>query len=103
VQAPAHTPSEAVTLALEYVRGKLAELYRSRAASWPKDRTPYCNADDAARLLREWADCPREIHDKGNQNWRGHIFRRGWVRTGTSTPALRKHMRGTDLPGWRLA
>lgn len=96
-----HSP--AVTLALDYVRRKLAELYRSRAATWPAERVPYVNADDAARLLREWPECPREIHELGHQNWRGQIFRKGFVRTGTSAPALRKHMRATDLPGWRLA
>lgn len=94
--------SDAVALALEYVRGKLAELYRSRAATWPKDRTPFVNADDAARLLREWPACPREAID-GPQDWRGSIFRKGWVKTGTYSPSLRKHMRATDLPGWRLA
>jgi hypothetical protein len=103
VAAPAHTPSEAVTIALDYVRAKLAELYRSRAASWSKERTPFVNADDAARILREWAECPSEIHHLGHQNWRGHIFRAGWVKTGTYSPSLRKHMRATDLPGWRLA
>lgn len=94
-------PSAAVSIALEYVRAKLAELYRSRVATWPKERTPYVNSDDAARLLREWAECPREIHHLGHQNWRGQIFRKGFARTGTSSPALRKHMKGTDLPGWR--
>jgi hypothetical protein len=94
-------PSSAVAIALEYVRTKLAELYRSRASTWPKERTPYVNSDDAARLLREWAECPREIHHLGHQNWRGQIFRKGFTRTGTSSPALRKHMKGTDLPGWR--
>lgn len=89
-------------LALAYVRAKLADLYRSRAATWPAHQTPYVNADDADRLLREWSECPPEIHAKGNQNWRGSIFRgKCWRLTGTSQPALRKHMHGTTIPGWR--
>lgn len=104
---PASTPrepsSDAVTLALEYVRGKLAELYRSRAATWPAYRVAFVNADDAASVLRNWPECPQEAKEGEGQNWRGHIFRKGWVKTGTYTRSLRKHMRATDLPGWRLA
>src|SRR4051812_36838763 len=55
--------SDAVTLALEYVRGKLAELYRSRVATWPAYRPAFVNADDAAKILREWPECPQEAKE----------------------------------------
>jgi hypothetical protein len=95
------TKTPATKTALQYVRAKLLELYHERAAEWPAHRTPYVNADDADRLIRQWAECPPEIHQKQSQNWRGAVFRTGWTRTVGDTPSLRKHMRATALPGWR--
>jgi hypothetical protein len=94
--------------AVEYVRGKLTELYRSRAASWSQpgpewdpNLAPYVNADDVDTILREWADCPPAIFALPSQDWRGVIFRKGFQKTGTYRRSTRAHMNATDLPGWR--
>lgn len=95
------TQSKATKLAIEYVRARLIELYRIRVSAWPAHQVPYVNADDVARIIREWAECPREIHERRSQDWRGAVFRKGWAKTGTHSPSLRPHMRATELPGWR--
>jgi hypothetical protein len=95
------TADAATQHALEYVRAKLVELYRMRVAAWPSNQTPFVNADDVARIIREWPECPPEIHARRSQDWRGAVFRKGWAKTGTYSRSLRPHMRATDLPGWR--
>lgn len=96
-----HEARAAVRGALEYVRTKLRELYRSRLA---RSTDAFVTADDIETILRNWPLCPDEATTSyGPQHWRGSVFReRGWQLTGTSVPALRKHMRATTLPAWRF-
>jgi hypothetical protein len=96
-----HEADEAKAAAIAYLREHLTALYQSRAATWPASETPFVNADDADRLLREWAECPAAIYDLRSQNWKGAVFARGFARTGTHQRSLRRHMRATELPGWK--
>lgn len=98
-----HAGDAAKATAIAYLREKLADLYRTRAATWPSDQTPFVNADDSDRLLREWTHRPTALDDLKSQNWKGAVFARGFARTGTHQKSLRRHMRATDLPGWKLA
>lgn len=94
---------KATQAALAYVRGKLAELYRSRLATWPAHRVAFVNADDADRILRTWAYYPTSLKEKPNY-WRGSIWAKGqWeVVVGAEHPSLRPELNATSLPGWRL-
>lgn len=94
----------AAAKALAYVRGQLANLYRSRVRSSPFCLTDHgVTADDADRILKDWPQFPRELTELPKQNWRGAIFNPlDWEKTGISVPATRGHMNGTTLPLWRL-
>jgi hypothetical protein len=91
---------EAVKIALPYVREQLVVIYRERVRTGKK--RAYVNADDAAGVLEMWAECPPALYQGTHpQHWRGLIFRaKGWQLHGTSSPAIRRHMRGTTLPNW---
>jgi hypothetical protein len=99
-----HETRDASAKALAYVRGKLAELYRSRVRALPSFPERHgVTADDADRILREWPQFPKELLELPKQNWRGAIFNpRQWEKTGQSVPATRDHMNSTTLPLWRL-
>lgn len=97
-----HEGDAAKATAIAYLREQLGALYRSRAATWPADQAPFVNADDSDRLLREWSARPAALDALRSQNWKGAVFARGFTRTGTHQRSLRRHMRATDLPGWKL-
>lgn len=97
----AHELDRVKALAIEHVRGKLAELYRTREMQPMRFPIPFVNADDIARILADWPHRPKLL-DTIDGTWKGAIMRKGFVMTGQSDPSLRPHMNGTRLPRWRL-
>lgn len=94
------TRAEGVQTALAYVREQLKLLYLQRRRD-PRGDPASVNADDAAEILRGWAEAPPEVHAVGQQYWRGQIFRaKGWHMTGTLTTSTRAKMRATATPNW---
>lgn len=97
-----HETRDASARALAYVREQLAWLYRSRVRALPSYPEKHgVTADDADRILRAWPQFPKELLELPKQNWKGAVFRTGWVRTGRHVPSVRPHMNATDLPCWR--
>jgi hypothetical protein len=98
----AHETDDVKRVALDYVRGKLAALYHERvlASRWTGE-VPYVTADDADRLLTEWAQYPAELRAQGN-SWRGSIFKPGaWQKAGPDVPSTRDRMHATPIACWR--
>lgn len=94
-----HLEREAVRHARAYVRARLLELYRARAATDPNASV---SADDADVILRAWPECPPEIFALRSQAWRGSLFTGGaWVRTGERIVSIRPGMHAHDYPTWR--
>lgn len=94
-----HAEREAVRVAREYVRARLLDLYRARAATDPHASV---SADDADVILRAWAECPPEIFALKSQAWRGTLFTGGaWTRTGARIVSTRPGMHAHDYPTWR--
>ena len=96
-----HEADDAKRTAVTYLRAQLAALYRTRCVdpTWRTD--PFCSADDIEILLRNWAACPRILHEIPG-HWKGAIFRAGWQQTGRSVNSVRPRMNATSLPCWRL-
>lgn len=75
-----HVDDTSKSLALAYVRNGLRKLWRQRdrdAAGLGEVVT--VNADDAARILHEWAECPPEVRALKTMAFMGAVFRQGWV------------------------
>lgn len=91
---------DAVRAALDYVRPKLVELYKSRVR-WMHASKHWISSDDADRLFREWPHYPRELLE-GSNNWRGSLFaQRGWQKTGERIQSTRERLHATELPCWK--
>lgn len=96
----AMSEKDAVRLALDYVRPKLVDLYKSRV-SWMREDKHWVTSDDADRLFREWARYPAELLT-GSNNWRGSLFApKGWEKTGRRVQSARDHLHATELPCWK--
>ena len=97
----AHEQHEAKAVALAYVREKLEALYRERERDprWRLD--PFVSADDIEIIIRQWAACPRAIHEMPG-HWKGAVFKgRTWEAAG-SVNSVRPRMHATPILKWRL-
>ena len=98
-----HETDRIKQIAIRHVRSALVALWVERdrdAIRWP---IAYVNADDVDRILRQWASCPRELHDLPG-HWKGAIFQGPtWQKlVGQDRPSVRPHMHGTNLPSWAV-
>ena len=98
----AHELNRVKMVAVEYVRDRLAELYRSRDNDPVRFPVPFVNADDITTIVRGWAECPAVLHSIPG-HWKGSVFKKGFVKVrGLEHPSVRASAKGTSLPAWRV-
>ncbi len=89
---------ESTKAMMAWVRESLKSLYVVRLAL---RIDAFITSDDADRLLRENPLYAELAAEKGKQQWRGQIFRVGFIDTGKSVPSLRKGQKASKITAWR--
>jgi hypothetical protein len=83
---------------LDWLRGRMIELFRVRFAANP--HTAFVTADDARRAFEMGVQS--KIFDRPNcMNFMGHLFRKGWRKTGNTIKSETRGSHGNELDCWR--